>query len=169
MRRIAAAALFFLTPRAIAWVQTRDMDGQRSYRFRLSPFPGEPKVLDCRVDRGRLTGVFETNASLETFHHDPSPGETATVACVAAASPPLPPLVIRLLDPYAPAGSPGRMMQRVRVDGREVFIHDAAGKPWSGWSEVPLERLGQGKETAILIEISGAAGTTVELAHAKKP
>jgi hypothetical protein len=174
-----AAALLVSTPRAVAWVQARDVDGPRSYRFSLSPFPGEPDVLDCVMERGRLVGVSETGAAIQTFHAEPAPGEMAAAECVVTAPDPLPPLAIRLFDPYDPGGSPGRMVQRVVVDGREVLAHDVAGEPGSGWSEVPLGKAGPGTRKRVVIEVAAVrpdpgiswgwtATTRFELARAQR-
>jgi hypothetical protein len=148
-----AAGAFWIGPRAVAWVRARDVEPPHTYRFSLSAFPGEPRILDCKIERGRLVTVSGTRATLETFDPLPSPGEKAVADCVFRASVPAYPLVIRLLDPYAPGGSPGRMLQRVVVDGQEVFVHDVAAEPGSGWTEIPLGRLDPGRRTAVRIEV----------------
>jgi hypothetical protein len=176
---VVAVGVSLLAPRAVVWVRARDVDPPRTYRFSLTPFPAEPRILDCRVERGRLVNVSETGATLETFHRNPAPGETAAADCVFRASIPTTPLVIRLLDPYAPGGSPGRMVQRVVVDGREVLVHDVAAEPGSGWTEIPLARPGPGHRTTIRIELEAVrpdpdiswgqqAGTSFELAHRRE-
>ncbi len=188
-RRFAAAALAFggavaagvlwIGPRAIARVKAADVDPPRTYRFSLSPFPREPRILDCKIERGRLVDASETGATLETFDPNPSPGEKAVADCLFRAAVPASPLVIRLLDPYAPGGSPGRMVQRALVDGREVLVHDVAAEPGNGWTEIPLGTLPPGRRTAIRIELVAVqpdpgipwgrqATTSFELAHAQE-
>lgn len=149
----AAALVLNLAPRAVAWVQAHDTDHPRTYRFSLSLFPGDPRSIDCKVDRGRLIGISPTGAMIETFQPQPSPGETASVECVSRNSVSPSPLVIRLLDPYAPGGQPGRMVQRLIVDGRVVLVHDVAAESGSGWYERPLGEIGRGKKIAIRIEL----------------
>lgn len=175
----AAAGVLWLGPRAIVRVKAADVDPPRTYRFSLSPFPREPRILDCKIERGRLTDASETGATLETFDPNPSPGEKAVADCVFRAAAPASPLVIRLLDPYAPGGSPGRMVQRALVDGREVLVHDVAAEPGSGWTEIPLGTLPPGRRTAIRIELVAVqpdpgipwgrqAATSFELAYAQE-
>ncbi|HEY2291535.1 MAG TPA: hypothetical protein VGM86_12615 [Thermoanaerobaculia bacterium] len=174
-----AAGVLGLGPRAVARVKAADVDPPRTYRFSLSPFPREPRILDCKIERGRLVDASETGATLETFDPHPSPGEKAVADCVFRAAVPASPLVIRLLDPYAPGGSPGRMVQRALVDGREVLVHDVAAEPGSGWTEIPLGTLPPGRRTAIRIELVAVqpdpgipwgrqASTSFELAHAQE-
>lgn len=176
---VAAAAVFVFAPRAVAWVRARDVDVQRSYRFRLAVSSGEPKVFDCAIHRGRLTFVSPNGAKIETFHPNPLPGETAAAECVSSAAAPLPPLVIRLFDPYAPGGSPGRMVQRVAVDGREVLARDVSAEPGSGWSEIPLSPPAPGGKKTFVIELTAVqpdpgiswgreAATAFELAYPRE-
>ena len=150
---MATAAICLLAPRGVAWARARDVDPPRTYRFSLSPFPGLPRILDCKVERGRLVDPSETGATLETFGANPSPGEKAVADCLFRATAPALPLVLRLRDPYDPGGSPERMVQRVEVDGREVLFHDIAAEPGSGWTEIPLGSPGPGRRTAIRIEL----------------
>jgi hypothetical protein len=176
---IAVTALCFAVPRAVAGVRARDVDVPRVYRFSLKAVSGDPKLFDCVVRQGRLTTVYETGGQIETLHPDPPAGETAAAECVSRTALPLPPLVIRLHDPYAPGGSPGRMEQRMVVDGREVLVHDVAAEPGSGWSEIPLGAPAAGQRTTFRVELKALApepwhswgrqaGTTFELAPAGK-
>ncbi len=174
-----AAGPLLLGPAAVAWVRLRDVDPPRTYRFSLGPAPGEPRLLDCKIERGRLANASDTGATLETFDPNPSPGEKAVADCLFRASAPSTPLVLRLLDPYAPGGLPGRMVQRVLVDGREVLVHDIAAEPGSGWTEIPLGAPGPGRRPAVTIELAAvqpdpglawgrAAATSFELAYAQE-
>ncbi len=176
---LAATALYFAAPLGVAWVRARDVDVQRTYRFRMAPDPMQPMLFDCVVRRGRLTQVSKTSARIETLHPFPPPGESAAAECVASSPASLPPLAIRLNDPYAPGGSPGRMVQRVVVDGREVHVHDMAGQPGSGWSEIPVRPARTGGRTSIVVEVAAvqpdswmswgsAAGTSFELIYLRE-
>jgi hypothetical protein len=147
-----AAGVFLVAPRAVDAVRRRDIVPQRAYRFSLSGRGLGPRVLDCRIDRGQPTAIGKTGATLELFHVDPDPGETAAADCVLRPS--AAPTILRLLDPYAPGGLPGRVMQRVTVDGRDVFVHDVAAEPGSGWTEIPLPATTSGKGTAVRIELT---------------
>jgi hypothetical protein len=149
----AATGLALITPRAMAAVAARDVDFQRSYRFPLAPSLSGPAVLDCSVERGRLVHLSPTGVTIATFEPEPSPGEIARADCIASAPGPLPPVVIRLHDPYAPGGSPGRVEQRVVLDGREVFPQDLSDPPESGWFEIPLGELAPGARKTISIEV----------------
>ena len=86
---------------------------------------------------GRLVSIVAGVATLEPFHRDPAPGEIAAADCALNAGG-ASPLRLRLQDGYAPGGLPGRMLQRVLVDGREVLVHDLAAEPGEGWMEIPL-------------------------------
>jgi hypothetical protein len=148
---LLATGVFLVAPRAVAAVRARDVIPQYTYRFSLSPGLGAPRALDCTVRQGLLTAVSQTSATLETFHVDPAPGEVAAADCTARPSASL--LVLRVLDPYAPGGLPERMVQRVLVDGREVFGHDVAAEPGTGWAEVPLGVPVPGKAMTVRIEL----------------
>jgi hypothetical protein len=174
-----AAGVLFVAPRAVARVRARDVDPPRTYRFSLSFAPGEPKSLDCTVGPGRLTALSQNGATLETYDVDPSPGETAVADCVFRAPAPRVPLILRLLDPYAPGGLPGRIVQRVTVDGRDVFVHDVAAEAGSGWTEIPLAPAAPGARRTLRIELAAvrpdpgaawgrASVTSFSLAHQEK-
>ncbi|HET7042455.1 MAG TPA: hypothetical protein VFI13_10565, partial [Gemmatimonadales bacterium] len=109
----AAAGVLLFGPGAVAQVRAHDIDPPRTFRFSLSAALGEPRSLDCKIERGRLITTSATGATMETFDPNPSPGEKAVADCVFRANAPTSPLVLRVLDPYAPGGSPGRMAQRV--------------------------------------------------------
>jgi hypothetical protein len=149
---IVAAGASWLAPRAVGWVRAHDVDRPRVYRFPLSDLAADPKIFDCVVRRGRLVGLSETGAALQTFHPDPPAGETAAVECVSRSSLPVPPLLLRL-----PAA--GQRSERVTVDGREVPVHDLALVPGSGGIEVPLGEPAPGKRKTFSIEL--ATGETI--------
>jgi hypothetical protein len=45
------------------------------------------------------------------------------------------------------------MLQRVEIDGVEVFSHDLAKEPGSGWAHVPLGNVGEGTKRKLVIEV----------------
>jgi hypothetical protein len=163
-----ATLLFFAGPPAMAWVQARDMSFQETYRFTLKESGSR---LDCTVERGRLTSMTGTSASIEPLHADPLPGEAAEAACRLTGPGRPAPLALRLFDAYAPGGFSDRIRQRVWVDGALAWDHDLAAEPGTGWTLVPLETAGERK---VLIQVlavrpeSGsawgkAASTTFEI------
>lgn len=160
-RRLAAGALaagtlfavvLFLTAQPLAaLVRSRDVDGQRTYRFFLEPRGGGAK-LECVMKRGRLVALgWKWSAILRPFHRDPAPGDVAAAECelTGSGAP-----VLQVFDPYAPGGLPGRMVQRVTIDGVPAFSHDLAAEPGTGWSEIPLGQVGPATKKKILIEIA---------------
>jgi hypothetical protein len=158
-------------------VARRDVDSQRLYRFRLTGPDGS--TLDCVVDRGRLTALTPSQATLEPRELDPSPGVAASAACGAVGARSATPLAIELLDSYAPGGLPGRMRQRVEVDGTPVLDHDLASEPGSGWLAAPLGVVPAGARRQTSIRIVAvrpergaawgkAASTTFQLARSRE-
>jgi hypothetical protein len=149
---VVATGLALLAPGAVARVRARDVDGPRTYRFTLTTRK-HGGTLACGMDRGRLTDLYRSEAAIETFQRDPSPGETATVACELTGPKTPVPLVLRLYDAYALGGLPGRMVTRVAVDESEVLRRDLAAEPGVGWMDVPLGRVGPGTRRKVLIEV----------------
>jgi hypothetical protein len=45
------------------------------------------------------------------------------------------------------------MVQRVEIDGEEVFVHDVGAEPGTGWSNVPLGDVGDGTHRKVLVEV----------------
>ena len=144
-----AVLLTWAAPRLDAAVQHRDTDFQRLYRFSIG---GPEGSLDCVIARGRLTGLIGGVATLEPLHRDPAPGEIAAADCALVSSAATP-WTLRLHDGYAPGGLPGRMLQRVRVDGREALSHDLGDPPGEGWLEVLLGSPAPGARKPVRIEI----------------
>jgi len=68
-----------------------------------------------------------------------------------------PPLALRIEDPFATGSLPGRILERVSIDGREVFSHDLAAEPGAGWLEVPLTRAGFPAPSRVSFEIRAIA------------
>jgi hypothetical protein len=154
---VAAAGIAFglliLPPRLAASVQRQDIDSQRIYRFVLEPSEGGA-TLACRVDRGLLTALDPPRtAALRSLQSDPAPGDLAVAICDLSGSGTPAPMTLQLLDAYAPGGFPDRMMQRVRIDGSEIFAHDIAKEPGSGWAKIPLGMVGAGTSRKVVIEI----------------
>jgi hypothetical protein len=147
--------LYFLTPPLMAYVQSRDIDpGQHTYHFYLQP-PDHKADLDCTVHQGLLAGYTPPiDAMLRTLQpHDPAPGDKATAECVLAGSGEPRQLMLRVFDPFAPGGLGGRMVQRVELDGEEVFYHDVGLEPGGGWANIPLGLVGAGTNRNVVIEV----------------
>jgi hypothetical protein len=167
-----------LAPRLAAAVRAGDTDQQRSYRFVLEPTKGGGAELGCVIDRGRLASLEwpPWSAALRTFDTDPVPGETADARCELTGSGTPQPLLLRILDSYPRGGLPDRMVQRVEVDGQEVFSHDVARDPGEGWAQIPLGLVGAGTRKKVIIEVKAirpdpgaawgnAAETKFQLTH----
>lgn len=150
---VASVSLYLLGRPLITHVRLLDsVPEQRTYRFLLTSWehPGE---LRCVVRRGRLTALGETEAVLETLHVQPRPGDKGIAECtLTQPGPPVPllPLKIEVLDSYAPGGLPGRMLQRIAIDGREAVSHDPAALPGTGWVAAPL---GTGSPRRVTVEV----------------
>jgi len=80
------------------------------------------------------------------------------------------PLTLQVLDSYPLGDLPGRMLQRVEMDGAEIYSHDIASAPGSGWANIPLGDVGAETTKRVVIEVKaiqpgpgedwGEAGTT---------
>jgi hypothetical protein len=148
--------LFLLVPLLRAAVVSSDRDIPRTYRFPIA-VSGVRRPVLCRMDRGRLRTLDWERATIEPFEADPRPGDRARVTCVV---PPLRSgerLVLRFEDAYAAGGLPGRMVERVEVDGREVLSHDLAAEPFAGWLEVPVSDASDAPGRAMTFEIVAVA------------
>ena len=154
----AAVAVFVLAAAAehtMARVRELDVVGQRVFRFVLTA-PGGGS-LSCRVAEGALTAVDTLTASLETLSPNPKAGDEATAECELLGRGNPGPLVLQVFDAYAPGGSPGRMRQRVLVDGTVALDHDIAREPGTGWLDAPVGRVADGARKKILVQV--VAGT----------
>jgi hypothetical protein len=180
---VGATVVIFLlavmSSKAQAYILTHDEKIQRVYRFSLTEPMGRGSLI-CVVDRGRLGELTKHSALIEFLHTDPSPGETANAKCQLIGSGKPVPLYLQIMDPYAPGGLPDRIVQRVFVDGQELFHHDLAGLPGSGWFDIPLGLVGKGTDKTVLIEIiavrpdpgcawGSASRTTFQLAIKETP
>jgi hypothetical protein len=148
-------ALVAFVPRLQAAVERRDPDLPRRYRFPLSVPGGRP--VWCAMDSGRLSGLEWQLATIETFAADPAPGDRARVVCTLPALGPGESLLLRLEDSYAAGGLPGRMVERVEVDGREVLRHDVAAEAGSGWMEIPVADASDAPGRRVTIEMLAVA------------
>lgn len=147
----AAVALFLAAPRLHAELRQRDGDDQqRTYRFALRSYE-HSGVLDCVVRQGRLTALGDTEAALETLRGDPAPGEKAVADCTLVQDGPPVALAVEVLDGYAPGGLPGRVLQRVEIDGQEVLRHDLSAEPGTGWVGAPVDAAASGRRVRVEI------------------
>lgn len=170
-----SVCLLQFAPRLAAFVQSRDVDQQRTYHFQLGG------ALNCTVEQGSLFLLdFPWSATLRTFRADPAPGDAATAVCELTGSGPPRPVILQVFDPYEPGGLPGRMIQRVELDGVEVYSHDIARSPGTGWGNIPLGDVGTGTKRKVTIEVKaihpdpganwgGATRTTFRLAASSFP
>lgn len=156
-------------------VQTRDRaeETQRVYRFTLTGW-GHHAALACVVRQGRLILLGKETATMELLHPYPAPGEEASADCALSAAGKPVPLVLRITDSYTPGGDPGRVLQRVEVDGVAVFTHDLAAEPGGGPLDIPLGVVGPGPGRKVRLEVTAenpspgvpwgaAAGTTFQV------
>jgi Dolichyl-phosphate-mannose-protein mannosyltransferase len=147
---VAAVSLFLLGGPLRTQVRLLDsVPEQRTYRFLLTSWehPGE---LRCVVRRGRLTALGETEAVLETLNVRPRPGEKGVAECTLTQPGPPVPLKVEVLDSYAPGGFPGRILQRIAIDGRMALSHDPAAEPGTGWVAAPA---GTGSPRRVTVEV----------------
>jgi hypothetical protein len=151
---LVATASFFAAPAVIAHVRSMDVVTQSVYQFPLESADGSA-LLHCRVEQGRLEILERNRFLLRPFEANPSPGEVAEAVCRLEAKPRTAgPVVLRIQDPYAPGGLPGRIVQRVDLDGREVWSHDLAAEAWQGWNEVQLGEVRPGQPRTVRIQIA---------------
>lgn len=154
-------SLWVFSPRLVDFVQRHDIDPpqQRTYRFFLGypsriPAPGQGADLVCTVNQGSLVEYWPwSSATIRTLQRDPAPGDQAVAVCQLTGAGKPRPAMLQVLDSYAPGGSGGRMVQRVAIDGAEVFSHDVAQEPWSGWMRIPLGLVGKGTKKSLVIEV----------------
>lgn len=154
----AAVSVFVLTAaagQAMAEIRKQDVVGQRLYRFVLT-VPGGGR-LSCRIAEGSLTLINTRDAYFETLNPSPAAGEKATAECDLVGQGPPRDLVLQVFDAYAPGGAPGRMRQRVVIDGAVALDHDIAETPGEGWLDVPVGSVGEGTRKKILLQaVTGA-------------
>lgn len=167
---LIAAATLFVTPRVVAHVRALDRVDQPVYQFPLLT-PDSAAELFCRVEKGRLHLLEANRVILHPFPFapDPAPGEVSELACDLKLRKSRTPVPVTLLiqDGYARGGLPGRIVQRVEVEGGGSWSHDLAAEGWEGWSQVPLGEAWPGVTRKVRIQIAavqpdpGAAWGTV--------
>jgi hypothetical protein len=161
VQALAVGAVFVLVLRLFApplavFVEHHDVDQQRTYHFVLEPSPEDHNAkLTCEVKQGLLSslGVGIESATLRTLKRDPAPGDVGSAVCELTGSGEPRPLMLQVLDPYAPGGFPDQLVQRVDLDGVEVYSHDIARDPGSGWANIPLGNVGSATKRRVVIQV----------------
>ncbi len=146
-----AVALVFTVPPLHALAVAKDEAPHRVPRFPLA-LPGGKAFAECSMESGRLVTLAFNLGRIALQNSTASPGESARVTCLLPAGPPDPPLTFRAEDPFAAGALPGRILEKVSIDGVEVLSHDLSAEPGTGWLEVPLTRDGQ-TPTRVTFEI----------------
>jgi hypothetical protein len=122
---------------------------QLTYRFWVWSEPPIPP-LRCTMASGLLQADGGP-PTIRLLRPDPAPGDEATVECVLQGVPP--PIALEVLDSYGRHGLPGRIVQSVSVDGREVLRHDIGAEPGWGWVRVPLAGGGGRAPRTIVVRV----------------
>jgi hypothetical protein len=149
---VLAMSLAGLNDPLYAHLVSLDVEEQRTYRFAITSFE-HPGVLRCTIREGRPTAIGTTEVVMQTLRDYPAPGDRAAAECTLTQPGPPIPLAVRVLDSHEPGGAPGRMIQRVEIDGRELVSHDVAAEPGTSWQEAPAGLVGPGREKKVLIEV----------------
>lgn len=154
---VFSLALLNARPALAAFVRDHDVDQQRTYRFPIN-VADHGAELNCVVNQGLLVSLnlareSTQTAAIRTIEVDPAPGASASAVCDLTGTGKPRPLVLDVLDPYAPGGLPDRMLQRVEIDDVEVYSHDVAKDPGSGWAKIPLGDVGEGTKRKVVIEV----------------
>jgi hypothetical protein len=151
---VLIVALPWAGPSVNAFVVRIDKDeAQHTYQFVLRPTADREAQLSCMVQRGSLTTLDEWIATVRTLRQDPGPGDAAVAACELSGTGAPKALALRVLDDYSSGGLAGHMIQRVEVDGAEVFRHDIAQEPGTGWASIPLGEVGPATKRRVVIEV----------------
>lgn len=107
----------------------------------------------CRIDSGILAAFEASRATIAIRNPDPSPGDFARAVCSIPRLTAGETIVLRLEDSYERGGLPDRIVERVEMQGREVFRHDIAKDPGAGWMEIPLPMPGGDAAREVSIEV----------------
>ena len=80
-----ALGLLLVRLRLEIYVQSHDVDQQRTYRFPME-VPDHTASLDCVVNRGLLVSLYipvgtTQDAAIRTLQQDPAPGDSASATC----------------------------------------------------------------------------------------
>ena len=145
-------ALRAAVPRLDAAVLARDRDDARAYRFPLQ-VPGLRDLVWCDMDSGLLPVLEWERATIRIRADDPAPGDRARAICTLPSVPAGRRLVLRFEDAYGAGGLPGRVVQRVEIDGRESLSHDVSDEPFAGWLEVPVADGGSAAGRRVTFEL----------------
>jgi hypothetical protein len=125
-----------------AVVETRmDGPGGRPEHWVRTYIAASDVEARARIEVGlwHLSRIYPIpEAAVRTLATNPAPGETATAACELQAAGATNSLLLQVRDTYSAGGLPGRMVQRVQVDGVQVYAYDVGDEPWSGWADIPL-------------------------------
>jgi hypothetical protein len=151
---VIGGALFLLAPRMMAAVRRHDTDIQRSYRFSLQT-DDRSAQLNCSLRTGLLSALNpSSSATIRILPDYPRTGDSAVASC-EFSSPQR--LMLRIFDSYPEGGLPGRVVQRVLVNGVEVFRHDVAAESGTRWSEIPLPPTDGASPVKVGIEVIAEA------------
>ena len=93
-----------------------------------------------------------SRVALQPFHRDPPPGESTEVSCLLRATSPAT-VSLDVRDSYPTGGLPGRMVQRVVVDGLEIWSHELGATGWEGWQQVDLGEVRPDQQRVVRIQI----------------
>jgi hypothetical protein len=160
MRALGAGVAFslvlvFLAPVALASIQRHDWDSeQHVYRFSIEP-PDHTSDMSCVVRQGQVVDLTnDAEATIRSLQqHDPLPGEKAVAECTLIGWGEPRVETLQVLDAFGPGGFGGQMVQRVKIDGKEVFFRDIGLEPGSLWSNIPLGPVGAGTKRNVTIEM----------------
>jgi hypothetical protein len=153
---VSAAALTAIlllcgAPRLKAAVER--WEREQRHRFVLTSLDGGV-ALACVVEHGRvLVAGAPRMASIQLSEVTASPGDVVTADCGLTVSERPQSIVLRLSDNYAPGGFPGRILQRVYLDDRVVYVHDIGQEPGTGWTEVQLGTAVPGTKRSVRVQI----------------
>jgi hypothetical protein len=136
---VAGLVLAFVANRLGSQAETYVLahEEQLTYRFTVWDRIHPPR-LKCTMSNGLLNIAVGGVPTIRTLRADPAPGEAAAAECRLDGGDGASPVALELLDSYEKGGSPGRMVQLVTVDGKEVLSHDIAAEAGTGWKRVPL-------------------------------
>jgi hypothetical protein len=140
---------------AQAYILAHTEQIQRAYVFPLSTTGGDLDV-DCRMEQGRLTTIWQNGATIELLRADPNPGDEASVSCEMREGYSAQDLTIRIQDSYPHGGLSGRIMQRIYVGTEEVFTYDIGGDAWIGWHVIRVSAKELEEAGTMTIEILAA-------------
>jgi hypothetical protein len=154
---VFAAALTLIAPPLQDVVRRHDIETQRTYQFPLV-LTDRSASLSCTVSQGLLSSLILSelstpSATIQTLSKDPKPGEKAVAQCQLTGSGGPGGVALQVLDAYPTGGLADRMVQRVTVDGAEVFTHDIGREPGTGWATIPIGPVDAHSQRSVSIQI----------------